>query len=671
MIEKILKIENIVLAAIIVIFAYITTISTVIIFIITLLVFTLPGISVASKYCCNLPATNKIYFSILLGIPISSITCVIVGYYAGFNPLLFAVAIVIVAVCLMLLTSERLHPIVSYHKADRYYYIILAIVLIMLSYSYTNFGRLTTSGFMFKDLYATDLLHHMSVFRHLPKGLPPANPYFEGTAWHYYWISHMFPASVYTISGFTLNPKDIMYLTLCLNTVIFYNLLFTLVSTFYKERKTITIILIIALLAYGYNDLYSMFRYCVTLVPTDIKKTLGINFFIDDSYGGSFSGYSHGWFRNIIVEPHSTLALAITFLFVSIRVRNGYEKISLNLFMGSLLGFVFAFDAFIGTIIISWAAVEGINSQLKAKVTFRSIFSVVSAFIPVILMLIFLYMFGIVATGGSSLILKPFTKMLLLFPIYFIIDYGPQIIFAVIGFLSLRNNQKLIDELSPFFRLFWIASFFMFFINLSDIGSTQMFRKAGMIVRVPMIIYSGVFLDNISKWRIRNASAIIVIFILLAIPTPFVDIYNLGVITNRPSSVFITVEDVEACKWIKDNLPVDAILQDFPGESTPIVSFGERRVSLGDWEHAKSSGITPREIKKRLEMIKEIFSSKDSLVAYKISEELNIKYIYINKRCSNMFPSGSGKFKESTMFEEIFNTDGVKIYKLNQSRLPL
>lgn len=644
----------------------VTSLPSIIVFLFALLIFTLPGIPFAHKFCKELPYVNLLYLSIVIGIPISSTICILIGYVAGFHPLYFVLAIVVFSLFFSRSTISAFQANWLPQKIDNYHYVIPAIILLILTFSYSNFGLFTASGYMFKDLYATDLLHHMSVFRYLPKGIPPANPYFEGIAWHYYWFSHMFPATVYSLSNFTIEPKQIMFLTLCLNTILFYNLLVTFIATFYKEGKIILVLLIISLLAYGYNDLYILFRFVVSFLPKGITELLGLTYFIDDAYGSSFSGYSHGWFRNFLVEPHSTLALALTFLFVSLRIKNGSEKISFNLFMGGLLGFIFAIDAFIGAIIISWAFIEIIATLRKSKSIRNNILSVISTFFPVVLTFSVLYLLGIIAPGGNALIVKPYSKMLLLFPIYFFVDYGPQIVFSVIGVSYLKTNPKLLKESFPFIRLFGVALCFMFFINISDIGTTQMFRKAGMIIRIPMVFYSGVFLENISSKWLSYRNLTVITCILLAIPTPFLDIYKLGSVSDKASTIFVKTEDVEACKWIKDNLPADAILQDFPGSTTPIVAFAERRVSLGDWEHAKSSGAAPEKIKERLDRIKEIFSCNDPVRAYNASKELNIDYIYVNQRCRSIFPSSPMTFKESKFFEEIYDKNGIAIYKLTK-----
>lgn len=642
---------------------YATSVSAVAIFLLTLLVFTLPGVPLAQKFCQGFGSANQIIFAVVIGIPLSSAICALLGYFFGFNALLFVLVLVLGSLPFLRTAIKSIARAPSAGKTDPFFFLVLGLVLSMLAYSYSNFGRLTSSGLMFKDLYSTDLLHHMSVFRHLHNGLPTANPYFSGIAWHYYWLSHFLPATVYAISGFSIEPMHIMLLTLCLNTTLFLKVLHTFLSSSFINRATVCSLLVISVLAYGYNDLYVIFKNTVSLLPADVVKSAGLNYLIDDAYGGSFTGYSHGWFRNFLVEPHSTLALTLSFLFVTLKIHRRPDGIRSNIFMGSLLGFILAFDAFVGVIMVAWAFIDFIAEQRKVSSGLRDYLPGLAAFVPVLLTLLFLFLLGVIAPGGSGLTFKPFVKMLVLSPVYFFIDFGPQMIFAVLGAFHLNKNRELLKDYRPFLTLVAVALFFMFFVNIKDIGSTQMFRKAGMVVRLPMLVYAGIFLDNISAQSTR-LWLMVLLCVIVAVPTPFLDIYHLGTADAASHPSYVRHDDVEACRWIKNNLPVSAIVQDFPADTTPIFAFGERKVCLGDWEHAKSGGASPVRLKERIDKIKQIYSNADPLIAYKMSRELKIDYLYVNQRCVELFSPGTSKFKQSNLFQEVYHNGEVVIYML-------
>lgn len=650
-------------ALLLIILGYVTSVSTVLVFLLTLLIFALPGIPLAKKFCGELRTTLRSVFTVLIGLPISSGLCALVVYFVGFNAFLFFTVILLVSILFLVPALRSSEYRYSCDKVGPIFYVILSVVLLMLIYSYSNFGRPTASGLMFKDLYSTDLLHHMSVFRSLPYGLPSINPYFNGLIWHYYWLSHLFPATVYAVSGLSLDPMDIMLLALCLNTVLFFNLLYTFIASSRSSRLTVSLLLIISVFAYGYNDLYIAFTHLVTLLPQDLMQSLGLKYFIDDAYGGRFSGYSHGWFRNFLVEPHSTFALSLSLLLVTLKLKEQRDEIGSHLFMGCLLGAIFAFDAFLGAIMVSWTLIDETIALIKRRADLRDCMRAMTTLVPVMAVLLLLNLLGIITQDGSGLMVKPYVKMLLVSPIYFFIDYGPQILFAAFGAYFLKKDGKLLASRS-LLTLFGVAAVFMFFVNVKDIGTTQMFRKAGMIIRIPLLFYAQVFLDNIAKVQFRYAHLMVGACVIIAFPTPFLDIYKLGDDGANSHIAFVRNQDVEACRWIKDNLPVDAIVQDFPSDITPIFAFGERKVSLGDWEHAKSGGASPAELKERIDKIKVIFSDPDPLVAYKILKQLNIDYLYVNRRCVELFGTTTDKFRQSGFFNRVFHNDEVAIYEI-------
>lgn len=640
---------------------YLTTV-----FITAFTIFIMPGIFLC-RFIYNLNTKELFFIGSPLGIGISCLLSAIIAFFWDFNPYYFIVAVFSLIFFLFLIKKKiRKFPINMDSNANKIillYYIIFVSLLLTISYS--NFGKLTANGYVFKDLFATDLLHHISVFVRLPKGIPPQNPYFSDGLWNYYWISHIFPVFVYSLSGFKLFSRDIMVLTSLTYSVLFIGTLFYLITTFYDDNKIIILLMTISLVAYGYNDLFVLFKYIVLKLPESWVKFFHLNYFIMDAYGGQYTGYSHGWFRNLLVEPHSTLALSLLFILIILMKRHTRTSIKTNyLFQGLLLGITLSCDAFIGTISICWY-MTNFFIELWIKKRNESFTNFIISLIPMFLIFITLCSLKILNPGSNYLVFKPYYKMIICSPLYFLIDYGPMSILSVVGIFLLIRTKNL-KHFSFLISLTIVCLFFMFFINLAEIGTTQMIRKGGMIIRIPLITFSGITLIYLfERYHYKKISTILGLIILLAIPTPFNDIYMLSDIKTNSGIHLVKTEDFKAYQWIKKNLPINCVIQDFPTGITPLVAFAERRVCLADWEHARASGVGVQKVAKRHRDIKQLFKTNNINLAINIIKKYSIEFIYLNSSIRLKFKKGSKKFDiYPNLFKKIYCKDGISIYKV-------
>jgi len=639
-----------------------------IIFITAFTIFITPGIFLC-RFMYNLNTKELFFIGSPLGIGISCLLSAIIAFFWGFNPYYFIITILSSTIFLLFAkkkSKENLLTNINFNTNKILSYSIIS-VSILLTISYSNFGKLTANGYIFKDLFATDLLHHMSVFVRLPKGIPPQNPYFSDGLWNYYWISHIFPAFVYSLSGFKLFSRDIMVLTSLTYSVLFIGTLFYLITTFYDDNKIIILLMTISLVAYGYNDIFVLFKYIVLRLPESWVKFFHLNYFIMDAYGGQYTGYSHGWFRNLLVEPHSTLALSLLFILIILMKRHTRTSIKTNyLFQGLLLGIILSCDAFIGTISICWY-MTNFFIELWIKKRNESFTNFIISLIPIVLIFITLCSLKILNPGSNHLVFKPYYKMIICSPLYFLIDYGPMSIFGAIGIFLLIKTKNL-KYFSSLIILIIICLFFMFFVNVADVGSTQMIRKGGMAIRIPLIIFSGISLTYLFEKHHRKRSILVILTLVLAlaIPTPFNDIYMLSDIKAKSGIYSVKMEDFKAYQWIRKNLPLNCIIQDFPTGITPLLAFAERRVCLGDWEHARASGAGAEKVAKRFNDIRRLFKTNDLNLAINIIKKYQIDYIYVNLETRQKFIEGCKKFDAyQKFFKKVYSQDGISIYKVS------
>jgi len=559
----------------------------------------------------------------------------------------------------------------TFNKTSTFGYLCIIIFLtLLLICSFSAFGKITQYGHMYKDLHATDLLHHMTLISELNKKIPPQNVYFSGETLHYYWLSHLLPAFIYSLNE-KVPIRDLILFSTYFYALLFICVLIFLLKQYFKGDKIVLLLLLMSLLLYSYNDLFVFFKNLVSFLPQSLINFLHIKYFIVDEWGQEYTNYSHGWFRAFMVEPQCSLSLSIVFLLIIIANKYSFLPKSRSIagLQAFLLGINLAVDAFIGLVFGVAYAIAVIYELFFAKKAKQCFISLCTMILIGGFILLCLFILQIFEFGKSYLTIQPYKKMIMLSIPYFIIDYGPMFIFGVLGITYIISRRVAPPNNLKFLIILLIVSiFFMFFVNIEDIGSTQMIRKAGKIFRIPLLIFSGVFLSNVlfkSNIVSKRNAAVVSILTLIALPTPFIDVYTINNTKGVAKEYFISSAEMEGYQWIKENTEENAIVQDLPGALTPLAAFAERRTALGDWEHARCYGIGVQRVSERhKEIYRELFGGKSIDKKVKIIKKYNIRYIVINRKTVKKFPNVIKKFdKFSQYFLKVYCRPEVTIYK--------
>ena len=639
------------------------------------LLFVSPGILIWGYTFPNSERSETVFYGSILGVSISCLTCSVSLLFFKIQyitmVLIFIISILLVFRVIKKPKIPLLAEPIRLSHGDKIIFcfaIILSIALVIGLY--WSFGIKTQHGFMFKDLHATDTSHHLSTIIYLSKSrsFPPQNPYVLGESWHYYWISHLLPAVAYgNFSALQKSPKVLFLLTCLLYTCLFVSSLFLLLKVYVKNLRTLLLILLMALLAFGYNDLFLLIKWLINNIPYSIADRVGLIRLISEN-GTEYTGYSHGWTRNFVMTPPSTLALSLFFIVMAQNKRFALSVRTTSFYFitGGLLALAFCMDAFIGTIGILWYfsfLVYSLYSNKAFKPSMMIMLLVWS--IPIGISFCALYYLHIMGPGSSHLIFKPYAKMVYFFPFYFIIDFGPSGILCLYG-ISWLKKHKLGHKYVELYLLFLLSIIFMLFFNISEIGTTQMFRKGAMVLRIPTILFAGISIEYFLSHYGRKGLLIIVLACMIAIPTPICDIYMLADSGKAKPSNIVTLSNYEAYIWLKKALPDWEVVQDYPSDMTPLLFLAEKRVALGDWEHAKSSsGIRFRGIMPKFKEIVGIFKTTNALESYRICQSDSIQYILVDERTRQKFKVGCAKFdKYKQLFMRVYNRLGVSIYKV-------
>jgi uncharacterized membrane protein len=164
---------------------------------------------------------------------------------------------------------------------------------------------------------------------------------------------------------------------------------------------------------------------------------------------------------------------------------------------------------------------------------------------------------------------------------------------------------------------------------------------------------------------------------IAAIPTYFTDMHIASNIKDY-SSTFIREKDLAACKWIRENLPEDAIIEaepNYPGIGglykplyyySLIPDFAERPTAVGEWKVSSVEHDKTGTIEERFHEIRKMFSTTDLSESLAISQKYHINYIYIGQLEKLLYPQGIPKFGDNQrIFKKIYSLSGTEIYKVN------
>jgi len=501
----------------------------------------------------------------------------------------------------------------------------------------------------------------------LSRGLPLQSFFFAGEILSYYFLAYIYPALIHNIGFIELNIKQILQIT-----QIFYSILtVTAVVLFIKyhanEKRTLLLSTILFLCCYSYVGLYNICLAALCLITgQNVTELFGLKIV-------NYSGFSHSIYRHFLVEPQGTLALAIIILILSLYKKQG-SNYSFTI-IGILLGMLFGIEATNGIMLFFWFFIAGIfaiyeTSLTKWTIGMKHLYAALCA--ASIYGILFMIQMYDIKTGSKALQLGINKIAILGGPIYFLIIYGPLLIFGFMGSVIYykNNDNKNVDCMRNYLILFSIGIFFTYFINNPTEPYFGLF-KATRILPLCLLILSVHYLNYIDK---VNCSKIFIFAVmLLASPTLFTDNYIASNISNP--STYVRREDMRATNWIKNNIPDDAIIQAEPNypESDRITApkysyslipiFAERKTAIGEWKVSSQEHGKVEDVGKRFHLIRKMYSTSDIDECVEIIDRYGINYIYVGRLERELYREGIAKFENNNKFVLVYSIDDISVFK--------
>src|SRR5262249_41924447 len=199
-------------------------------------------------------------------------------------------------------------------------------------------------------------------------------------------------------------------------------------------------------------------------------------------------------------------------------------------------------------------------------------------------------------------------------------------------------------------------------------------RMADRFLPLVLLPFAAYLYRDLWSRNSRRRSRILFAFILLiAVPTSFTDIYFTSSVNNVRETYYVRSEDMQACEWIRGNLPETAVIQgDYNYFAGPdrglylslIASFAERPQVLGWSTNAAfvlDNGVNPA-TERRSDIDAALSSAQIStLIAF--AQKYSVDYFYVGPLEQARHPQLLPLLQSvPNQFREVYSRNGVSLF---------
>ncbi|MGH9371458.1 MAG: hypothetical protein ACRD15_08005, partial [Vicinamibacterales bacterium] len=248
----------------------------------------------------------------------------------------------------------------------------------------------------------------------------------------------------------------------------------------------------------------------------------------------------------------------------------------------------------------------------------------------------------------------------------FLLSFGPILILVLIGVWPQRTVafRQVFAAAAGVALSVLVMHLLTMTVDLFWVG----FRTGHLfLVFAPALVARGlVRLAASGAKAVVAASALVFV---LGMPTTAIDAFNAQDVDNDHMgpgfhwTVTITAAEQEALAWIRQQTPVDAIVQADPivrGRETwsLIPTWGERRMAGGQpisLMHVPAYDTTSTQIR-------QIYATGDVLEAWRIARQLHIDFLYVGAAERHAYPQAAKFERRPDLFAPAFDNAEVTIY---------
>ena len=650
------------------------------IFVLAMAIFAFPGVLFTRMVLgCDRKDPAALLIGAVFGISVSSLAVAsgvhLLGW--GLPGFLSSLAAVYLSAFWIGKAGQRSHRLdlagSSWERRDAV--IAIAFVLLIVAFfilPFRDLGRVVGTQRRYTWLFGRDFIGRMAYTASVSQDIPPDHMWFAGAKMQYYYLSYVLPASVYRIAAPIPDLQEIGKLVCVSYALLMVPLLYAVFRRATTKRNTALLLMGLAFLFYSYVDFFVLAR---GLLPRLVTLPPNVYDFI-----ASRSSFSQSLHRLFLVQPAGVMGISLMLAAIYLGTfEEGNSNKSLYWgFQGVLAGLALGVSAFSGLVIGAWffgtrflQIVRGRRSVSGFKCFVLS--GVCAGLVTAVLFALGMYSLS----GGASTVTLRLHKVFLIGgPAFFLFQFGPAAIFAVVGLIFLSKRRRSHESGGWEWVYLLLLGAFITVLVTSPVDPDMGIDKGSPIVFLALLLIAGWFFDRVS--HTKRLKALAATAMILAFPTFITDIYTAANTNDRKNTTYIERGDYAACRWIKENTSPKAILQaypEYPGfepghegyHFSPITVFAERRIVVGPWVLSRVLHDQVGQADKRFVDMKEMFTTPNVTRAAEIADRYGLDYVYIGGLERKRYGSGIEKFRGSpSEFECVYDRDGVEIYRRNR-----
>jgi len=521
----------------------------------------------------RLTRKNQLAFAFPLAIAAGAWTLFLASLAIGFNDYSIVAAIILQAVAAAVLYGQK-KPSLEHDK--RIVALLVAGILLFTALQYARFHYDANGNLAGIPI---DFGFHSAIITSLANGnFPPQNPFYDGHAFNYYYLTHLYSAALLK-GGFPLQAAT--WIPIVLASAAFIALLYLYVRKLFPKREHAAV----AYLAIPLVLLNGTLAFWVATPTTEFFHNALRN------TGFPFENF----LIDILIINQSAVLGAVIALMILLLIKEK-KNTSAAILVGTLplinapffvlgLSFLLFFTSIKQKIIATAMAVPQIlllqnqNNGVLSNITLH---------------------FGWMSQNQDILSIL----------LFWINNLGPYLALSLVALYFLKNkeiNKIYLTLLLPAV----LANFFIFTPYAWD--NFKLFLLFFMFIAI-LSAYA-----LIEIWK-KGSLAKIFALVLLSTMT-LTGVLSLATLANHSEGLSYTRADLEACKWIEENTPKDAVfLIDNDHVQSCLFATVGRRVYLGFGEWLTNHGI---DYTKQLEENKQMLAGNCSLI-----KEKNLTYAY-------------------------------------------
>ena len=630
----------------------------------TLILFALPGYFITPIFFGISAELRPVRMIVgpVFGIALSSYSAIVIGFRYSWNVKLMTLAIVTLScICALIgrIFRGRLSlPLRTWTAFDHAILSGIGILLVFLTARPAlHVGQLTSHGYAYTWLYGFDFVYRADVIQSMTLHLPPDWSWMTGVPMRMYLVGYAMPAFAYAAAGKTIALGSVLLLMTLSSSFLLLACLYLFLRTLFSETKVLLFAFFAALVAYSYYWVY------------DAAKALLVGPNPGFRLYGSVSHHLH---RMLLVEPQAALAtsLLLILLTVLVLVRYRLSDYVLAVFLGIWLGVSFGAEAMQGVIAIGWFGLFYLARFLFGKSSWRDEFApFLASVISCGLICGSFFLLGMYQRSTSHLTPVGVNWWIVKFGIpYFLLDLGPLLLLGIWGMVCWWRGKRE-DFGWPLLSLGAVVLLQVLFVLQRP--AARMADRFLWLVLLPFAAY--LFRDVWAASAKRLARPLAAALVLLAVPTFFTDIIFTSATNNVPQTYYVRPEDMQACKWIRQNLPETAVIQgDYNYFAGPdrglymslIASFARRPQVLG-WATNAAFVVDngPALATARRLDIEAALASRDisSLAAF--ARKYSVDYLYAGPSEQSKYPQLLPLLRsDPAQFREVYSESGVSLF---------